>query len=436
MRSSPTCRRSRRCASSAARQSCAIRAPSGRSRNSPASSASPASSKARFNASAIGSASVPVSCTPAPDSTSGVNSTIGSSATCWSCSPSSPQPSPTASRCRSRHASARAWRKPPCRSGVGRLRSSYLRGRYFWNKRDPQSLQLALEAFQGAVKEDPTSARAWSGVADTVLLSGICVRPHASGRRDATWTRRRPQSARVDPDMPEAHAALGVVQLFFDWDRAAAEVSLRRALRFNPGYVYAHRAMAALLLTARKPREAIEQSREAVRLDPVSLAENYFLGPVLPGGRRYRRRRAHVSGELSSSSRGNGGCIEDWARVKRRAGEMDKGVEKYLEAPQERRLARVARALIERVQTWRHEGVPRDGGGTGGQELGWLALFCLRHRRQLCAGRHAKRHYCGCGAFDDAGAVSFRARRSGTLRFPYRSDAEFREIVGPAFSKR
>src|SRR5258708_5981221 len=49
---------------------------------------------------------------------------------------------------------------------------SYLKGRYFWNKRTADSLKVALAYFQQATEEDPKYAQAYSGLADTYALLG------------------------------------------------------------------------------------------------------------------------------------------------------------------------------------------------------------------------------------------------------------------------
>ncbi len=46
----------------------------------------------------------------------------------------------------------------------------YLKGRFFWNKRDATDLEKALVYFQQAAKEDPNYALAWSGIADVYVL--------------------------------------------------------------------------------------------------------------------------------------------------------------------------------------------------------------------------------------------------------------------------
>src|ERR1700740_3338363 len=49
---------------------------------------------------------------------------------------------------------------------------SYLKGRYFWNKRTANSLKAALAYFDQAIEEDPKYAEAYSGLADTYALLG------------------------------------------------------------------------------------------------------------------------------------------------------------------------------------------------------------------------------------------------------------------------
>jgi tetratricopeptide (TPR) repeat protein len=49
---------------------------------------------------------------------------------------------------------------------------SYLKGRYFWNKRSAEGLKAARAYFEQALDEDPAYARAYSGLADTYALLG------------------------------------------------------------------------------------------------------------------------------------------------------------------------------------------------------------------------------------------------------------------------
>src|SRR5205085_4199309 len=47
---------------------------------------------------------------------------------------------------------------------------SYLKGRYFWNKRTKDDLKKAIEEFQQAVDKDPSYALAYVGLADCYAM--------------------------------------------------------------------------------------------------------------------------------------------------------------------------------------------------------------------------------------------------------------------------
>jgi hypothetical protein len=54
----------------------------------------------------------------------------------------------------------------------------YLKGRYWWNKRDEAGLNKGLEYFQQAIAKDPTYALAYTGLADCYsLLTSLGVVP-------------------------------------------------------------------------------------------------------------------------------------------------------------------------------------------------------------------------------------------------------------------
>jgi serine/threonine-protein kinase len=309
----------------------------------------------------------------------------------------------------------------------------YLRGKYLWNKRDPASLQLALDAFLGATRQDPQSARAWAGLADTYFYMG-----YAFGRTPPTEAMPKAleaarQALTIDPDLAEAHTAKGLVHLFFDWDRGAAEVSLRRALQSDPAYVLARRGMAAFLLTARQPQGAIEQSREAVRLDPVSLAENYFLALCylaaddLDGAERTCRRTLELEPRFGS-------CLSVLGDIRVRRGDPNAAVEQYLEA------ARVGGTPP--AEATRRSAVYRRGGLAGFREAelqelvkswdGWHFMAYMIASKQAQAG-HRDAALSWLQRVKDARSAGIMLANSDQAFESYRSDPRFREILGPAF---
>jgi TolB-like protein/DNA-binding winged helix-turn-helix (wHTH) protein len=60
----------------------------------------------------------------------------------------------------------------------------YLKGRYYWNKRDPQDLSLGVQYFQQAIARDPGYALAYAGLADGYALLGErCHKPRQQLRK-------------------------------------------------------------------------------------------------------------------------------------------------------------------------------------------------------------------------------------------------------------
>ncbi len=157
---------------------------------------------------------------------------------------------------------------------------AYVRGRYFWNRRDPESLGKAAREFQAALDADPLFARAWSGLADVYcqLAYGNLESP---GEAFPKAREAAARALKIDPALGEAHASLGFVKMYLDWDFPAAETEFREAIRLNPGYASAHSWYAYLLTAMEKSPEALAQAREAHRLDPLSPAASTDYGWIL-----------------------------------------------------------------------------------------------------------------------------------------------------------
>ncbi len=155
----------------------------------------------------------------------------------------------------------------------------YLKGRYHWNKRTVQGFDDAIACFKQAIAADPTYALAYAGLADCYALLGAAEYGALPPREALPKARAAAARAlEIDPGLAEAHASLGLVQWTFDWDRDAAERSLRRAIQLAPGYASSHQWYAEMLAEAGRQREAEGEIRRALDLDPLSLVINADLG--------------------------------------------------------------------------------------------------------------------------------------------------------------
>jgi len=124
--------------------------------------------------------------------------------------------------------------------------SLYLKGRYFWNRRYEGGLLKGIEYFQKAIEKDPSFAPAYAGIADCYCLMGMYNwNPPKEAYPKAKAATLR--ALEIDDTLPEAHASLGWIKMFYDWDWAAAERAFQRAIELNPNYATAHNWYAMFL---------------------------------------------------------------------------------------------------------------------------------------------------------------------------------------------
>jgi serine/threonine protein kinase/tetratricopeptide (TPR) repeat protein len=155
----------------------------------------------------------------------------------------------------------------------------YLRGRFLVNKYNDPDLRKAIETFEQALAKDPAYAQALAGIADSwSRLADDFVAPgEAYPKAKAAAIR----ALELDAALPEALAALGRVQAWYEWDFAGAERELRKAVKLNPSYADAHFVLGSALPTLGRLAEGIEELRQALVFDPLSPIYGRFLGRFL-----------------------------------------------------------------------------------------------------------------------------------------------------------
>jgi len=159
---------------------------------------------------------------------------------------------------------------------------SYLKGRFFWNKRTADGLKAAVAYFNQAIEEDPRYAQAYSGLADTYALLGdwqyaVMTPKEAFPKAKAAALK----ALELDSSLGEAHNSLAFCLDGFDWDFAGAEKEFKKALELNPGYATAHHWYAWHLSLVGRNKEAIAEMKKAQNLDPLSLIINSDLAELL-----------------------------------------------------------------------------------------------------------------------------------------------------------
>jgi DNA-binding winged helix-turn-helix (wHTH) protein/Tfp pilus assembly protein PilF len=144
----------------------------------------------------------------------------------------------------------------------------YLKGRFYWNKRTPDSLNQALEAFNQAIAHDPNYSDAYVGLADCYnLLREFSAMPGNEAYFKAFAAAKK--AVELDPQSSEAHASLAFVTFWGMWDAADSEKEFRRAIELDPNNVKAHHWYATFLNALRRD-EALSEIDLARNLAPDS----------------------------------------------------------------------------------------------------------------------------------------------------------------------
>ena len=145
----------------------------------------------------------------------------------------------------------------------------YLKGRYFWNKRNEEGFRNGIEYFKRAEEKDPTFALAFSGLADSYAL--LCDIGAAKPVDEMPKAKAAAQKAvDADPTLAEAYTSRAFVRLSYDWDWLGAESDFQQAIKLNPKYPTAHQWYASYLMQMGKFSRAKAEIEEAHKLDPLS----------------------------------------------------------------------------------------------------------------------------------------------------------------------
>jgi tetratricopeptide (TPR) repeat protein len=161
----------------------------------------------------------------------------------------------------------------------------YLKGRYYWNERNKESLERAIKYFEEAIRRDTEFALAYSGLADCyiVLVDHSYLPPnegYPKAKKAAT------KALELDNTLPEAHTSLATI-LSTDWEWTEAEREFKEALRLNPNYPTAHHWYSIHLLSLGRLDEAMREAKAAQELDPLSPQIHAYAGILHVCARQY-----------------------------------------------------------------------------------------------------------------------------------------------------
>jgi adenylate cyclase len=157
----------------------------------------------------------------------------------------------------------------------------YLFGKHYLNKKTSESIQTAITLFERSISLDPAYALPYAGLAYAYTLMGVAGYGHMP-REVATSKAKAAvmKALELDPNLAEAHAALGYIEFRVDWDWLGAEKEFRRAIALKPSYATAHEWYALFLAIHGRLDPALAEMRTAYSLDPLSPVINTGLARV------------------------------------------------------------------------------------------------------------------------------------------------------------
>jgi serine/threonine protein kinase len=147
--------------------------------------------------------------------------------------------------------------------------TTYLKGRYHFNKFNEQSFRKAIDLFKSAIARDPSFALAWANLAMTYIEFAEMgsIDPNVAYRAASEAAAK---AVSLDPDLGVAHTAMGYVKFAHDYDWAGAEKELKRGIELNPGAADAFNFYGRFCASVGRYDEAVSLNRRARELDPIA----------------------------------------------------------------------------------------------------------------------------------------------------------------------
>jgi TolB-like protein/Tfp pilus assembly protein PilF len=175
--------------------------------------------------------------------------------------------------------------------------NAYLKGRHHLNKWLQEDMRKGVKCFRQSIDIDPTYAPAYAGLADAYSLLGLYTYIPA----DQAYPNAKAAALKaleLDETIAEAHAALGHILTFYDWDWSRAKQEFECALALNPSSVHTLIDYVFYLVVQGRFDEAVAVNKQAIQLDPLTPTTLLNLGWVYFKARNYHLAIAQLQRTL------------------------------------------------------------------------------------------------------------------------------------------
>ncbi len=211
----------------------------------------------------------------------------------------------------------------------------YLRGRYLCSDDTREGLDKSIPYFQRAIQEAPDDPLGYAGLAECyslvawagdIFANDLTSKNSLPAARDAAL-----KALQLDPNLAEAHTALGTVRMVLEWDWAGAESEFKRAIELNPSSAAAHSWYAHYLIAVGRSEEGVAEAKRALELDPFSQFTRDWAEWACYLARRYDLAIEQSRRSLEFSP-GSAWAHYDLGQAYEQTGRSDEAIQEYLKA--------------------------------------------------------------------------------------------------------
>lgn len=156
---------------------------------------------------------------------------------------------------------------------------AFLKGAYWRNRLTAEGFNRGVLFFQQAIELQPDYAEAYAAMAAChCRLAGHGVEVVRPDIALPQATLLASKALELNDSLAEPYAVLGIIKFKYEWDADASMAYLERALRQNPSLFEAHLWVSQVAEGTGRQELAVEHARQALRVNPLSLAANLNLG--------------------------------------------------------------------------------------------------------------------------------------------------------------
>jgi TolB-like protein/class 3 adenylate cyclase/Tfp pilus assembly protein PilF len=217
----------------------------------------------------------------------------------------------------------------------------FLKGRFHWNKSNPDDIKKAVVAFEKAIELDPDFARPYCMLSYCYSFMGSAgIVPYAeafSKAKDCTL-----KAIEIDPNHAESYLSLATIKFMQNWDFQGAGLSIQRARDLGLNSSELNQIDGMLLIAQGRFKEAVEKIERALKQEPLSLSMMCLLADAYAFAKRFddalaqydkvieldpNFRRAYEGKGFTYLAEGKTGlAIENLEQYQRRIGHPLKGL--------------------------------------------------------------------------------------------------------------